>query len=39
MNLAFRSYTHMKDDSHHLTYSFLFERLGERTFRTWEWKG
>ena len=33
----------MKDDytnnSHYLTYAFLFERLGECPFWTWEWKG
>ena len=26
-------------NSHYLTYTFLFERLGGRTFLTWEWKG
>ena len=25
--------------SHYLTDIFLFKRLGERTFWTWEWKG
>ena len=43
-NLAFHSLLiRFKDDyctnSHYLTYTFLFERLGKCTFWTWEWKG
>ena len=42
-NLAFYSLLQMKDDyttnSHYLTYTFLFKRLGGSTFWTWEWKG
>ena len=26
-------------NSHYLTYTFIFKRLGECTFWTWEWKG
>ena len=26
-------------NSHHITNTFLYKRLGERTFWTWEWKG
>ena len=38
--LAFHSLLRRKDDytnSHYLTYLFIFDRLGERTFWTWEW--
>ena len=38
--LAFHSLLKLKDDyttsSHYLTYTFLFKRLGECTFGTWE---
>ena len=41
--LGFSQLTQLKDDhtnnSHYLTYTFLFKRLGERTLWTWEWKG
>ena len=40
--LGFSSLTQMKDDyttnSRNITYTFLFKRLGEYTFWTWEWK-
>ena len=41
--LGFSSLTQMKDDdttnSHYPTHTFLFRKLGECTFWTWEWKG
>ena len=42
-NLGFHILLRLKDDyttnSHYLTCTFLFKRLGECTFRTEEWKG
>ena len=39
---GFSQLTQMKDEyttnSHYLTHTFLFERLGECTFRIWEWR-
>ena len=42
-NLDFHGYSDEKSlhfrNSHYLTYTFLFQRMGECTFWTWEWKG
>ena len=42
-NVAFQSWLRWKTivlrNSHCITYTFLYKRLGEYTFWTWEWKG
>ena len=38
LSIAYSDEDGYTTNSHHIIYTFLFERLGECTFWTWEWK-